>query len=152
MSPHFHLAQVNIAKTKAPMNDPSMQGYVEQITHLNHLADQSPGFIWRLQSDEGDATAIRLFDDPLIMINLSVWTSLDALTKYVYQGDHLQAVKQRKQWFEPQTSPRLALWWLPAGELPTPGQAKDKLMQLATQGATQTAFTFAHPFQPPASC
>lgn len=124
MNPQYHLAQVNIARTKAPLDDPLMRGFVEQLDPINQLADRSPGFVWRLQTEEGDATSILLFDDPHIIVNLSVWTSFEALKTYVYSGEHLSVLKSKKSWMEKLDTPSLALWWLPAGELPTPKEAK----------------------------
>lgn len=85
----YHLAQVNIAKARAPLDHPLMKGFVDQLDHINALAERSPGFVWRLQTEEGDATAIRVFEDPLIIVNLSVWESVESLKDYVYAGEHL---------------------------------------------------------------
>ncbi|MBB5016839.1 hypothetical protein HNQ59_000101 [Chitinivorax tropicus] len=149
MTTEFHLAQCNIARLRAPLTDPSMQGYMEDIAPLNQLAEQSPGYVWRLQDDAGDATSIQVFDDPLLLINLSVWADLASLKAYVYQGAHLASIKTRKQWFNVQPQPRLVLWWVKAGTLPTTAQAKARLEQLALHGPGPEAFSFAHPFPAP---
>lgn len=153
MQIQYHLAQVNIAKALAPLDKPIMQGFVDQLDHINQLADNSEGFIWRLQTEEGDATALQPFDDPLIIMNLSVWSSYDALKNYVYSGDHLNIMKQKKNWFEKPTEAILALWWLPAGQLPTPESARNMLEKLRRDGPSHAVFSFAKPYlMPKTSC
>jgi hypothetical protein len=149
MSSTYHLAQVNIARTKAPLDDPLMRGFVEQLDPINQLAERSPGFVWRLQTEEGDATSIQLFDDPRLIVNLSLWDSFEALKNYVYSGDHLTVLKAKKSWMEKLDTPSLALWWLPAGQLPTPAEAKAQLALLAKNGPSSTVFTFARPYPAP---
>ncbi|MCJ1884377.1 DUF3291 domain-containing protein [Pseudomonas sp. LA21] len=149
MSSNYHLAQVNIAKARAPLDHPVMKGFVDQLDHINRLAESSPGFVWRLQTDEGDATAIRAFDDPLIIVNLSLWESVEALREYVYGGEHLAVLRQKRDWMEKLPTPSLALWWLPAGELPDVRMARRKLELLQAQGASPEVFTFARPFPMP---
>lgn len=151
MAEKCQLAQVNIAKAKAPLDDPVMKGFVDQLDHINRLAENSPGFIWRLKTEDGDATAIRMFDDPLIIVNMSVWESLEALQSYVYSGDHLAALKSRKSWFERLDGPTLALWWVPAGRMPAIESAKIALEKIRKHGASSEAFTFAKLFQAPES-
>ena len=146
MTTRDHLAQVNIAKALAPLDAPLMQGFVDQLEHINRLAEASPGFIWRLQTDAGDATALKPFADELIIVNLSVWDSLEALQHYVYSGDHLSVLRDKKQWFEKPRTPILALWWIPAGHIPSVEEAKQALATLIEQGPTPTAFSFAKPF------
>lgn len=149
MAQQYHLAQVNIARTIAPLDDPLMRGFVEQLDPINRLAERSPGFVWRLQTDDGDATSIQLFDDPRIIVNLSLWASYEALKNYVYSGDHLTVLKAKKSWMEKLDTPSLALWWLPVGELPTALDAKHRLEALAKNGSTATVFTFARPYPAP---
>ncbi len=149
MPSNYHLAQVNIAKARAPLDHPVMKGFVDQLDHINRLAESSPGFVWRLQTDEGDATTIRAFDDPLIIVNLSVWESVEALRGYVYGGEHLAVLRNKRDWMEKLSAPSLALWWLPVGELPDVRMARRKLEQLQAQGASPEVFTFARPFPMP---
>jgi hypothetical protein len=149
MQIQYHLAQVNIAKAIAPLDSPVMQGFVDQLDHINQLADNSEGFVWRLQTEEGDATALQPFDDPLTIMNLSVWSSLESLKNYAYSGDHLSIMKQKKSWFEKSSEATLALWWLPVGELPTPESARAMLEKLRREGPSQEVFTFAKPFLMP---
>lgn len=149
MANSYHLAQVNIATSRAPMDDPVMQGFVDRLEALNALADRSPGFVWRLQTEDGDATAIRVFDNPLILFNLTVWDSVEALEAYVYRSDHVEAVKRRAEWFEkPDRSP-FALWWIPAGHIPDEVEAKQRLERLWREGPTAEAFTFRRRYPPP---
>ncbi|WP_193161500.1 DUF3291 domain-containing protein [Microbulbifer hainanensis] len=149
MSEQFHLAQINIARAQAPLDHPVMKGFVDQLDAINALADRSPGFVWRLQTEEGDATAINVFGDELIIVNMSVWTSLAALKGYVYSGEHLEVLKQKKSWFEKLSGPSLALWWIPAGKQPTVDDGKAALAQLDLKGPTAQSFTFARPFAAP---
>src|SRR5262245_11845675 len=109
----YHLAQVNIGRLRAPIDDPSMEGFRTQLDPINTLADHSPGFVWRMQAEEGNATAIRRYaDDDQMAINMSVWESLESLRKFVYQTVHVGPLRDRKQWFEPIDGPILALWWI----------------------------------------
>jgi hypothetical protein len=149
MTQHYHLAQVNVAKALAPLDDPLMQGFVEQLEHINALAERSPGFVWRLKDETGDATAIQLFDDPQIVVNMSVWQSLEALKAYVYQGDHLAVLRSKKHWFGKLAFPHLALWWIPAGQTPTLEDARQALQHMDEQGPSVRAFNFARPFPAP---
>jgi len=102
----FHLAQVNIGRFRAPIGDPIMQGFRDQLGPINAIADRTPGFVWRLQTDDGDATAIRPdTSDPLMAINMSVWESLESLRQFVYQSAHVGPMRDRRQWFEPIDGP-----------------------------------------------
>jgi hypothetical protein len=146
---HWQLAQLNIAHAIAPLDDPLMAGFTEQLDAINQLAEQSPGFIWRLQSDSGNATYISYDADPLIIANMSVWASLEDLQRYVYTGEHLAMLKQRKAWFGKIDGPALVLWWIPAGHIPTLLEAKAALELLRLNGSSACAFSFAKPFGPP---
>jgi Domain of unknown function (DUF3291) len=147
--PRFHLAQVNIGRLRAPVEHPLMEGFRSQLDPINALADRSPGFIWRLQTEDGNATAIRPYDDELMAINMSVWESLDALQQFVYRSAHIGPLRDRKQWFEPMEGPILALWWIPAGHIPTIDEAKERLEHLRQHGPSSYAFTFRAPFPSP---
>ena len=146
----FHLAQVNIGRLKAPIDDPLIADFVAQLDEINALADRSPGFIWRLQDESGNATAVPAFDDPLMIINMSVWESLEALGAYVYRSDHTRVLTRRRDWFEKMDRPHMALWWIPAGTLPTVADAKERLAVLEANGPTAAAFTFRERFAPTA--
>lgn len=143
-----HIVQANIAHMRAPLDDPAMAGFVERLEPLNALADTSPGFVWRLQTEEGDATEIDVFGDELVLFNMSVWESVEALETYVYKSHHVNAVQKRTKWFErPEKSP-LVLWWIEAGTLPTIEEGKARLEKLWADGPTAEAFTFRHRFDP----
>jgi hypothetical protein len=145
----YHLAQVNIARMLAALDDPIMAGFVARLEDINVLADASPGFVWRLQSDGGDATSIRVYDDPNIIINMSVWESVEALNSFVYRSVHQGVMRHRREWFERFDGPYLALWWIPAGHVPSPAEGKAALDDLRANGPSPRAFAFARPFPPP---
>lgn len=143
----YHLAQLNIARMVAPLDDPVMADFVAQLDAINAIADNAAGFVWRLQSDEGDATSIRAFDDNFLLVNMSVWESIDALRQYTYQSDHAKLLRRRKEWFSKIIdSPTMVMWWVPAGHTPTVTEAKAKLEHLHQHGPTPHAFTFKQPF------
>ena len=96
---HYHLAQINIAQSKEPMDSRIMKGFVDRLDEINYLADQSPGFVWRLQTEEGDATAIQAFDNPLLIVNMSVWENIESLKKFVYKSLHVELIRDRDAWF-----------------------------------------------------
>ena len=146
----FHLAQVNIGRFRAPLEAALMEGFRQQLDPINALADASPGFVWRLQTEDGNATAIRPYaDDDLMAINMSVWESLETLQQFVYRSGHVQTLRARQQWFEPIAGPILALWWIPAGQVPTVADARERLQYLKEHGPTAYAFTFRTPFPAP---
>lgn len=146
----YHLAQVNIGRLRAPIGDPIMEGFQAQLDPINALADRSPGFVWRLQTDEGNATAIRPYaGDDRMAINMSVWESLESLRTFVYQTAHVGPLRDRKQWFEPIDGPILALWWIAAGHIPTVAEALERLEILKARGPSPEAFTFRQPFPAP---
>jgi len=134
---------------RAPLDSPVMAGFVSQLQAVNTLAEQSPGFVWRLQTPEGDATAVRAFDDQRILLNITVWESVEALKNFTYGGSHLAAYRDRAKWFEPPTEAYLALWWIPAGHLPDVQEAIDRLQYRREHGDTPEAFSFAKPYPPP---
>ena len=147
MSGH-HLAQLNIARFKAPMDHASMTGFVEQLDPINALADGWPGFVWRLQTDEGNATAIRAFDDDLMLVNMSVWESVEALGEFVYRSGHVEVMRRRREWATRMVEAHMCLWWIPAGAIPTVEEAKERLYHVREHGPTPTAFTFKRRFEP----
>ncbi len=145
----YQLAQVNIARMLAPLSDPLMAGFVAQLDAINALADGSPGFLWRLQTEEGNATTLRPFEDDLILVNLSLWASLSDLLAFVYKSRHRSVLQQRQQWFERFEGPYLALWWVPSGHIPSVEEAKERLAYLRAHGETPYAFSFKKPFPAP---
>ncbi len=143
----FHLAQVNIARVLAPLDDPSMQGFVSKLDEVNKLADESPGFIWRLQTEDGNATYLRPYNDESIIVNMSVWDSIESLKHYVYRTQHANVMRQRAEWFSKFDGAFIALWWIPAGHIPTMDEAKEKLEYLRTNGESPFAFSFKKTYQ-----
>jgi hypothetical protein len=146
---NFQLAQINIAKAVAEMDADVMQGFVSRLEEINSLADQAPGFVWRLQSGDGDATSINVFDDELMLINISVWDSLDALKAFVYRTVHVELIQDREAWFNKMGKAHQALWWIPVGHIPTEEEGKEKLAQIREHGPTRDAFTFGRSFPKP---
>ena len=145
----FHLAQVNIALPLEPLTTLRLAGFVAALDEINALADAAPGFVWRLQTEDGDATAVRAFGDDRLIVNMSVWASMEALADYVYRSDHVRVMRRRREWFEAMKPAYQAMWWLPAGQLPTVAQAELRLAHLRAHGPTDYAFTFRTPFPPP---
>ena len=150
MTAEYHLAQINIAYCLYPIDDPRMNGFTSQLDAINALAESSPGFIWRLQTDEGHSVSIQAYDDPKIIVNMSVWKDVDALFDYTYHSPHVKVFADRNQWFERRTKePTLALWWIPAGHIPTAEEGKQRLAILAEKGPTGEAFTIKKRFPAP---
>ena len=147
--PTYHIAQINITRTLAPLTDPIMAEFVAQLAPINVLADRSPGFVWRLQSEIGDATSIRAYEDDSIIVNLTVWESVDALHEYVYKSAHHRVLRDRKRWFQKFDGPYYALWWVPVGQLPSTEEGKERLDYLRKHGDTAYAFSFKHVFPKP---
>jgi hypothetical protein len=145
----WKLAQVNVAIPRAPVDAPLMADFVAALEPINRIADGSPGFVWRLQSAEGNATGFRLSDGQLI-VNMSVWESIEALAEFVYRGPHVAIMRHRRRWFEAMEL-YLALWWIPRGHLPTLAEAEERLEHLRRHGPTAQAFTFRAPHPPPGS-
>jgi hypothetical protein len=142
----LHIAQVNIGRMKAALEDPVIAGFVARLDEINALADRSPGFVWRLQSPAGNATYLRPYDDDRILFNMSVWESTEHLKRYVYYTAHVELLKNRQAWFEKFGGAYAALWWVPLGHNPGIDEAKKRLAHLEAHGPTPFAFTFTHPF------
>ena len=148
MSAKFQLAQVNIGRLKAPIDHPMIKDFADNLDPVNAIAEASPGFVWRLTGDGNNATDLQPFEDPLIAINMSVWTDIPSLGAFVYRGDHVQIMRRRREWFE-HMDVFMVLWWVPAGHRPTIDEAKARLALLEELGPTREAFTFKTPFPPP---
>lgn len=148
MTTRFHLAQVNIARARGEMSDPVMAEFVANLPEINALADHSPGFVWRLQTEDGDATAVRPYADSRILINLSVWEDLSALRDYVYRSAHAAVMRRRRDWFQRFERIYVALWWVPAGHRPSVAEAVERLEHLERHGPTAVAFSFREGFGP----
>ena len=141
-----HLAQINIARMVAPLDSPVMHDFVANLDRINALAEGAPGYFWRLKGDGNDATSLRPYEDDRIIVNMSVWESIEALHQYVYYSGHVEIFRRRSEWFEKMTAPATVLWWIPAGHIPTVAEAKLKLESLEKHGATPLAFTFKQRF------
>lgn len=141
----FQLAQINIAQAKDDMESEVMRGFVERLDEINHLAESSPGFVWRLQDESGNAADIQAFDDPLLLINMSVWEDIESLKTFVYRSIHVDLLRDRDAWFDKTAEAHQALWWVPAGHLPSEAEGIERLNHLQQHGPSKTAFTFARP-------
>ena len=146
----WHLAQVNIALPREPLDAPLLADFVAALAPVNAVADASPGFVWRLQTEDGDATAIRAFGDDRLIVNMSVWESVEALRGFVYGEAHAAVLRRRREWFERLAEPETALWWVAAGATPTIGDAEERLAHLRAHGPTSVAFTLRDPRPAPA--
>ena len=142
----FHLAQLNIARMLAPIDSPVMADFVANLDRINAIAENSPGFVWRLKDDSNNATSIRIFDDDFLIVNMSTWQSVDSLFQYVYKSDHVEIFKRRAEWFEKMTDMHMVLWYVPAGSTPTVADAVERLTHLRLQGDTPYAFSFKKRF------
>ena len=144
----FHMAQVNIGRVKGPLESDVMAGFVARLDEINALADRSEGFVWRLQTEAGNATYLRPYDDDRILVNMSVWESVDALKTYVYRTAHAELLRDRNQCFEKFDAAYVALWWVPVAHVPSIDEAKKRLAHLDANGPSQFAFTFRSIHQP----
>src|SRR5579864_7916125 len=148
MPSRFHLAQVNIAQLRAPLDTPLLADFVALLQPINAVADHSPGFVWRLQTEDGDATAVRAFDDARIIVNMSVWESIDAWANFVYRSGHADVMKRRREWFDRIAEAYQCMWWIPVGHIPTVAEAEERLAHLRRYGPTPFAFTHRARFEP----
>lgn len=146
-----HIAQINIARALASMEDPLMAGFVARLDDINALADSSPGFVWRLKTGDGNATSVQAYEDAMILVNMSVWKTPEGLKQFVFRSDHVNVMRQRRKWFEPLGDVPYALWWIQAGHIPTIAEAKERLKYLQLNGESEFAFSFASLFQAPSA-
>jgi heme-degrading monooxygenase HmoA len=149
--PAYHLAQLNIGRLLAPLDSPQLAGFVARLAEINALAEGSPGFIWRFQTEDGDATAVRPYDDDRILVNFSVWESPEALGQYVYHSAHAEVMRQRRAWFERMGEDYMVLWWVPSGHRPTVAEAVARLAHLRAHGPSAFAFPYRALFPAPDS-
>ena len=145
----MHVAQINVGRLLAPVDSPVVAEFMNALDPINALADQSPEFVWRFQTDEGNATAVRPYDDDDILVNLSVWESIEALEAFVYRSGHTAFLRRRREWFGRMDEAMLALWWIPEGRLPTLEEAVARLDHLRRHGPSAHAFTFRSRFPAP---
>ena len=144
----YHLAQLNIAIMKYTREAPEFQGFVDNLERINALADNAPGFVWRLQTESGDATAIDAFG-PETLVNMSLWRDVPSLHHYVYKTAHVDIMRQRKQWFSRMEAAYSVLWWVPAGHIPSLEEARARLELLRNEGPSRDAFSFKNAFPAP---
>ena len=149
-----HLAEVNIARMIEPIGHPKNYEFFAALDAVNAEAEASPGFVWRMKDDSGNATNIQGFewdrhDASAVIVNLTLWESLEALTDYIYNGGHIHVMKKRRKWFQPVDAATTALWWIPAGTIPTVEEAEAKIRHLRAHGESREAFTFRFSFPPP---
>jgi hypothetical protein len=145
----WHLAQINIGRLVAPQGDPRVQPFFDALDRINALAEASPGFVWRLKDDGGNATDLAFGPDPLTIPNMSVWTDADALFDFVYRSAHTPVMAKRRDYFERFDGPYQALWWIPAGTIPTVHDGLSRLWLLERFGPCPQAFTFKARFPAP---
>jgi hypothetical protein len=152
---NYVIAQINVGRLAAPLDSPQLAGFVNQLDPVNAVADDAPGFLWRLQTEDGNATALRAFEsdaegsDGGILVNMSVWETVEALAAFVFGDAHLAVLRRRREWFERMTMAYTALWWIPRGHVPTIAEAEDRVKHLREQGPTPYAFTLRQYFPPP---
>jgi hypothetical protein len=144
----YHLAQLNIATMREPLESPGMADFVANLERINALAEASPGYVWRLQDEAGDATALRPFGDD-VLVNMSLWRDVQSLSDYVYKSAHTEMLKRRREWFDKVEQAHMVLWWVPAGHLPGLDEAAERLAHFREHGATAHAFSFRHAFAAP---
>ncbi|MGD9573019.1 MAG: DUF3291 domain-containing protein [Thermoleophilia bacterium] len=143
------MAQVNIALPREPLDSDLLADFVAALDPVNAVADASPGFVWRLQTEEGDATGVRAFGDDRLIVNMSVWESVEALRAFTYGDEHVTVLRRRREWFARLGEPETVLWWIPAGHVPTVAEAEDRLAALRRDGPGPGAFSLRTSFPPP---
>ncbi|HEX5168267.1 MAG TPA: DUF3291 domain-containing protein [Cyclobacteriaceae bacterium] len=148
MSMNLHLAQINIGKIVGPMESPEMADFANNLNYINGLAESSPGFVWRLKDESNNATSIKIFDDDFLIVNMSVWKSIDDLFNFAYKSEHLEFFKRRQEWFHKMTEAYMTMWYVDEHHVPDPQEGKERLMYLRKHGETPHAFTFRKRFTP----
>ena len=149
MSADWQIAQVNIALPREPLDSPALADFVANLELVNAIADTASGFVWRLADDSGDATSIHAFDDDRLIINMSVWESIEDLWRFVYDSAHLDVMRRRREWMTKLAESHQALWWVPAGHIPTVDEAKARLDHLRANGPSAHSFTFKQRYPAP---
>lgn len=145
----YLLANMNVARFRHEPDDPRLADFINNLEHINGLGERSEGFRWRLKDETGNAMAIRAYEDPRVIVNLSAWTSIEALQAFAYRSEHVQFFRRKQEWFEPHSGPSLALWWIAEGDWPTGMEARARLEHLVAHGPTPHAFTFRERFPQP---
>jgi hypothetical protein len=145
----WHLAQYNVAWLLAPLDDPKLDDFRADLDRINGIGDRSPGFVWRHKAADGNSTSVRVRNDPRILINFTVWESVDALFEYTFRSNHAVVYRRRTEWFAHLEEPWAVLWWIPAGHEPTVEEGEERLRYLTKHGASEHAFSFKQRFEPP---
>jgi Domain of unknown function (DUF3291) len=149
MTTAWHIAQLNVATALYSHEDSRMSEFFAQLDDINALADTSPGFVWRLQGESGNATDIQVTDDPLLLVNMSVWQSVESLFEFAYRSSHRRVMADRRKWFKRLDGPYQVLWWVAAGHRPGIEEGLARLQLLRQSGPCPEAFTFKSKFPPP---
>jgi hypothetical protein len=150
----FELAQVNVARLEASLDDPQLADFVAALDPVNAAADAASGFVWRLQTEDGNATAVRAFGWDVagsagVIVNMSVWRDVEHLAAFVYGPLHRQVLRRRREWFQRMRAAYTTCWWVPAGRRPSTDQAERRLLHLRERGPTPYAFTLRESYPPP---
>lgn len=147
----YHLAQLNVAQLKEPLDAPATKDFKDGLEPINALAEKSPGFVWRLKDDEmANATNFRPFEnDEMMIVNMSVWEDLESMKEFAFKTAHVEYIKRRFEWFERMKEAYLVMWWIPIGHKPDIFEAKARLKFLRKHGDTQKAFSFKKVFSQP---
>lgn len=144
----YQLAQLNIAKTVFAIDSAELAGFVQNLDRINRIAEKSEGFVWRLKDDSNNAMNLRMFNDSSLLINMSVWEDIESLFQFVYQSEHVEIFKRRREWFPAMTEMHMCLWYVPEGHLPDIAEAEERLSYLRKNGETPYSFTFRKRFAP----
>ncbi len=140
--PDWHLGQLNVARLHQPLDHPDTAEFVAALDHVNALAEASPGFVWRLTDESGQSSSyVQTTEDPLDIINLSVWETIEQLHDFVFRTGHTEYLRRRREWFQRIDEAYLVCWWVPAGDVPTVAEALDRLTRLRRDGVSDEAFT-----------
>ena len=143
-------SQINIGRLIAPIDEPKIASFMAQLDSVNAIGDAAPGFVWRLQSASGNATDIVYNDDPFVIVNMSVWESINTLRDFVYNSKHIHVFRDRAKWFEKMDKPHYCLWWIPAGPIPTVAEGRERLEHYQQHGPTPFSFWFSKLYPMPA--
>ncbi|MEL6372488.1 MAG: DUF3291 domain-containing protein [Pseudomonadota bacterium] len=138
--PGMHVAQLNVGRAIDDLEGATLAPFMQALDAINAVAERSDGFVWRYQTEAGNATDLKLTDDPRFIVNLSVWETPQALEHFVWQTVHRRFYERKAEWFEPLAKPHFVMWWVPEGARPTPQEALARLDLLQRQGSSQDAF------------
>ena len=150
VSGNYHFAELNVARLHRPLDGPENAEFVAALDAVNLIAERTPGFVWRLQDEDGASSSyVTAYDDPLEIVNLTVWSDIESLRHFTYRSGHGAYLRRRREWFEAPSQPHMVCWWVPAGDVPTVADATRRLDVLRTDGPTCNGFLFTDPFPAP---